>query len=260
MSILAIAFGFLVGVSLGLLGGGGSTLAVPILVYVAGYDPKQAIAMSLAIVGTTALLGTLTHASHGRVSWRVAGFFAPLAMVGTFGGARLSVYFSGTAQLTLFAIVMLVGAGLMFRGRLSDSLPEEDLRPSLSVAWSAAIAAQGLVVGVLTGLVGVGGGFMIVPALVLLAGLSMKDAVGTSLLIIALKSAAGFVGYLSLVEVDWIFLALFTAVAAMGILVGTRLVRHFSQSGLRRSFAVFLVVMAVLILYQNRDVFFFSGV
>lgn len=260
MSLLAIAFGFLVGVSLGLLGGGGSTLAVPILVYVAGYEPKQAIAMSLAIVGVTALFGTMTHATHGRVSWKVAGIFAPLAMVGTFAGARLSVYFSGSAQLTLFALVMLVGAGLMFRGRRADASTDENQRPKLSAGKSAAIAAEGLVVGVLTGLVGVGGGFMIVPALVLLAGLSMKDAVGTSLLIIALKSAAGFIGYLGLVDVDWVFLGLFTAVAAIGILAGTRLVRHFSQTGLRRSFALFLVIMAVWILYQNRDVLLASGV
>ena len=101
---------------------------------------------------------------------------------------------------------------------------------------------------------------MIVPALVLLAGLSMKDAVGTSLLIIALKSAAGFIGYLGLVDVDWVFLGLFTAVAVIGILAGTRLVRHFSQTGLRRSFALFLVIMAVWILYQNRDVLLASGV
>ncbi|MEE9207032.1 MAG: sulfite exporter TauE/SafE family protein [Gemmatimonadota bacterium] len=259
MSILAIAFGFLVGVSLGLLGGGGSTLAVPILVYVAGFEPKQAIAMSLAIVGATALVGTITHAAHGRVSWRVAGIFAPLAMVGTFAGARLSVYFSGSAQLTLFAMVMLVGAGLMFRNGPSNSPADESRPPDLGGAKSVAIAVEGLVVGVLTGLVGVGGGFMIVPALVLLAGLSMKDAVGTSLLIIALKSATGFAGYLALVHVDWVFLGLFTAVASIGILVGTRLVRHFSQRGLRRSFAVFLVIMAVWILYQNHDVFLVSG-
>jgi uncharacterized membrane protein YfcA len=117
------------------------------------------------------------------------------------------------------------------------------------------IVAEGMAVGVLTGLVGVGGGFLIVPALVLLGRVPMKEAVGTSLLVIAMKSAAGFAGYWGQVEVRWGFLALFTAVAVAGILAGTRLVRHVPQQALQRAFAVFLLVMGSFILFQNRAVF-----
>jgi uncharacterized protein len=253
VTALGLALAALVGLSLGLLGGGGSILTVPILVYVLGFEAKEAIALSLAVVGATSLVGVWGHWRAANVNVRVALVFGVVAMVGTYFGARLAVFFTGAAQLALFALVMLAAAAFMFRGRGNDATlataPSEPVTDGpLRIPL---IAVEGVSVGILTGLVGVGGGFMIVPALVLLAGLPMKEAVGTSLLVIALKSGAGFYGYLDQVEVPWLFLAGFTSAAAAGILVGTRLVRRIPQDALRRSFALFLVVMGVLILYQN---------
>ena len=250
---LALALATLIGLALGLLGGGGSILTVPIFVYILGFEAKEAIALSLAVVGATSLLGAASHWRAGNVNLRIAGIFGVVAMAGTYLGARLAVFFSGAAQLTLFAVVMLAAAYFMYR----------PLVPAVDIAGAAVpakqmpmglIAAEGIAVGVLTGLVGVGGGFLIVPALVLLGRIPMKEAVGTSLLVIAMKSAAGFVGYLGQVEVDWPFIGMFTAVAGVGILVGSWLVRFVPQHALRRAFAVFLVVMGGFILYQNRAV------
>jgi uncharacterized membrane protein YfcA len=252
MMILGIALGALVGLSLGLLGGGGSILTVPIFVYVMGFDPKEAIAMSLAVVGAVSLFGAVGHWRAGNVNLRVALVFGAVAMAGTYLGARLAVFFSGAAQLILFAVVMLLAAWFMFRP--SNVEAEGPAPAGLAGMPLALIAAEGLAVGVLTGLVGVGGGFLIVPALVLLGKVPMKQAVGTSLLVIAMKSAAGFLGYLGQVQVAWGFMTVFTAVAVGGILLGTYLVRFVPQAALQRAFAVFLVVMGAFILYQNRGV------
>lgn len=240
-----------IGLVLGVLGGGGSILTVPVFVYLLDFDPKPAIAMSLAVVGATSLFGALGHWRTGNVNLRVAAIFGVVAMVGTYLGARLAVLFSGAAQLALFGAVMLLAAYFMFRGRR----PTEAAGRAKERMPLAPIAVVGIGVGVLTGLVGVGGGFLIVPALVLLAGVPMKEAVGTSLLVIALNTASGFFGYLGRVEVDWAFMGLFTAVAVAGITAGTWLVRYLPQTVLRRAFAVFLVIMGSLILYQNRAVF-----
>lgn len=254
MVAIGLALGALIGVALGLMGGGGSILTVPIFVYVLGFGAKQAIALSLAVVGVVSAFGVVGHWRAGGVNVRVALVFGVVAMAGTYGGARLAVFLSGTTQLLLFAGVMLAAAYFMFRrpGAGEATAPGPDAGSGeLRVVL---IVVEGLAVGVLTGLVGVGGGFLIVPALVLLAGLPMKEAVGTSLLVIVLKSAAGFYGYLGQVEVPWAFLGAFTAVAVAGIILGTYLVRYVSQAGLRKAFAVFLVVMGGFILFQNRGV------
>lgn len=253
MMILGLALAALIGLSLGMLGGGGSILTVPIFVYVLGFEPKEAIAMSLAVVGATSLFGAAGHWRSGNVNLRVAVIFGVVAMAGTYAGARLAVFFSGAAQLTLFALVMLLAAIFMFR----DSTPRAatGIPPAPDVPMPLLlIIVEGLAVGVLTGLVGVGGGFLIVPALVLLGKVPMKQAIGTSLLVIAMKSFAGFLGYLDQVEVQWGFMTGFTAVAVVGILAGTWLVRFVPQHTLKRAFAVFLLVMGAFILYQNRAV------
>ena len=265
MELLGLALAALIGLSLGILGGGGSILTVPIFVYVLGFGAKEAIAMSLAVVGTVSLFGTFSHWKAGNVNLRVATIFGVVAMAGTYLGARLAVYFSGAAQLLLFAVVMLIAAFFMFREKepIAAEVGETDALEGAPVKPGGAdvkemslglIAMEGIAVGILTGLVGVGGGFLIVPALVLLGKIPMKQAVGTSLLVIAMKSAAGFVGYLGQVEVPWDFMAIFTAVAIAGIFAGTYLVKFLSQAVLKRGFAVFLVVMGVFILYQNRGV------
>jgi uncharacterized membrane protein YfcA len=254
---LALAAG--IGLSLGLLGGGGSILTVPVLVYVLGYEAKEAIALSLGVVGATSAAGAVSHWRAGNVDVAVALVFGGVAMGGTYLGARLSVFFSGGAQLLLFAAVMLAAAYFMGRGGARPAPAGERREGGDGSSGSGAdlnvpvIVAEGLAVGVLTGLVGVGGGFLIVPALVLVGGLGMKKAVGTSLLVIALKSGAGFYGYLDQVTVPWGFLGAFTAVSIVGIVIGSQLVRFVSQGALRRGFAAFLVVMGLFIVYQNRD-------
>lgn len=246
---LGFALAALIGLSLGLLGGGGSILTVPIFVYVLGFEPKESIAMSLAVVGATSLFGTLGHWRAGNVNLRVAFIFGTVAMAGTYLGARLAVFFSGPAQLALFAVVMLAAAFFMFTGRKERGAPAPIGRMPAGL-----IIPEGIAVGVLTGLVGVGGGFLVVPALVVLGRIPMKEAVGTSLLIIAMKSAAGFIGYVGQVDVPWGFMMGFTAVAVAGILAGTYLVRFVPQAALQRAFAVFLVIIGTAILYQSRDV------
>lgn len=247
---LGLLLAAVVGLSLGLLGGGGSVLAVPIFVYVLGYGAKEAIAMSLAVVGATSLVAAVGHWRAGNVRLKVAAAFAPVAMVGTYAGARLATLVSGTFQLSLFAVVMLTSAVFMFRG--SSRQMEEAAEGECCRIVFGAIVVQALLVGVMTGLVGVGGGFLIVPALALLAKVPIRIAIGTSLVVIALNAGVGFVGYLGEVEVPWLFMGAFAAVAAAGALGGSRVGRYVPQHALRRAFAVFLIAMGTLILYENR--------
>ena len=252
MILIGLGLAALIGLSLGVLGGGGSILTVPIFVYVLGFGAKPAIAMTLPVVGTTSLIGAVSHWRQGNLDLRVALLFGAVAMSGAYIGARLAFLLSGAEQLAILGVVMLGAAVSMMRGR-----PEGDA--SLPRRPMPVILGAAMVVGMLTGLVGIGGGFLAVPALVLLARIPMKQAVGTSLLVIAMNSAAGFAGYLGQVEIPWGFLTAFTAVASIGILAGTRLVRHVSQRQLRRAFAVFLLAMAAFILFQNRAVFGVAG-
>ena len=250
ISLIGLLLAALIGVSLGLLGGGGSILTVPIFVYVLGFGAKEAIAMSLAVVGVASLFAMIGHWRQGNVNLRVALIFGAVAMSGTYLGARLAVFFSGAVQLIIFAGVMLIAAYFMFRDETPASEAEAYDKMPLGL-----IVVEGIAVGVLTGLVGVGGGFLIVPALVLLGKVPMKAAVGTSLLVVAMKSASGFVGYLGQVEIPWAFMGLFTAVAIAGSFGGTYIARFVPPEMLKKGFALFLVVMGVFILFQNRGVF-----
>ena len=239
-----------IGLVMGLLGSGGSILTVPILVYLAGQPDKVAIAESLAIVGAIATVGAAGYARQRLVDWRsVAGFGLP-GIVGTYGGAVLAARVSGAVQLALFGVVMLAAAAAMLRRR---EAPEGTAR-RVPPAWL--VALLGAAVGVVTGLVGVGGGFMIVPALVLLVGLGMRLAVGTSLSIIVLNSAVGFLKHLDTLSaaggaVDWRLVAVFTSIGIVGSLAGVRLSGRVPQAALRRGFAVFLVAMGVFILAKE---------
>jgi len=243
--LLSVALGFLIGLALGLLGGGGSILTVPVFVYVLGFGPKESIAMSLAVVGLTSLAGAAGHWRQGHVNIRVALIFVPLAMAGSYLGTRLARQLTGTEQLTIFATVMLVAAGFMFRAPRSD----EAARATSLPVWLT--AAEGFAVGMLTGLVGVGGGFLIVPSLVW-AGLRMVEAVGTSLLAITMNSAVGFSGYLGQVQIAWIPMALVMAGTLPGIATGTYATRFVSPLILRRIFAVLVLCVAVYILFRTR--------
>ena len=240
-----------VGISLGLLGSGGSILTVPVLIFLVGEGEKVAIAESLAIVGTIALAGAAPYAARRLVDWRSVVLFGGPGMVGAYLGAAASGYVSGTTQLVLFGTTMLLAATLMFRPPKVDlrEIPLEPREP-----WK--IALDGLVVGVVTGLVGVGGGFLIVPALVLLGGLEMYRAIGTSLVVIALKSFTGFIKYLDVLaaqdlSVDFSLVLMFAIVGMVGSLMGNWMARRVPQAGLRKVFAVFLVVMGIFVLYTN---------
>jgi len=240
-----------IGLSLGLLGSGGSILTVPVLIFLAGEPEKVAIAESLAIVGGIAMIGALPLARRRLVHWRSVAFFGVPGMAGAYLGAALSRYVSGTVQLALFAVIMLVASGLMFRPPALSRGGEAERPRAL---WK--IGTEGLVVGVLTGFVGVGGGFVIVPALVLLGGLPMHLAVGTSLVIIALKSFAGFAKYLDVLAsmglaVDWQLIGMITAVGAAGTLLGNWIGGRVPQQRLREVFAAFLVVMGAFVLYTS---------
>ena len=248
LTLAGLALAALIGLSLGLLGGGGSILTVPVFVYVFGFGAKTAIAASLPVVGATSLVGALGHRRAGNVALPVALVVGAVAMLGSYAGARLSSLVSGAFQLALLAVVMLAAAASMLRRPPNGG---DAPRPEGARRWGLLTLAA-LAVGVLTGLVGIGGGFLIVPALVLLAGMPMKQAVGTSLVVIAMNSASGFAGYLGRVELPWREMALFTVVAMAGILAGTRLVRLVSPAALRRGFALFLLVVGGLLLYQNR--------
>ncbi len=226
-------------------------LTVPILVYVFGFSMKAAVPMSLGVVGVTSAIGALRHRRDGTVRLPAALAFAPGAIAGTLLGTRLATLVSGRTQLVLFALVMGAAALAMLRPPRvpATGAPPGHGPPTLREAVRALPA--GLGVGVLTGLVGVGGGFLIVPALVLLLGLPIHHAVGTSLVVIAVNAAAGVAGYLGRVTFDWATMAGFTAVAIVGVLGGAALAPRVPAARLRRGFAVFLIAMAALILLQN---------
>ncbi len=245
MIALAIVLAVLVGVTLGLLGGGGSILAVPLLVYVAGMDAKEAIATSLLVVGTTAAVALVPHARAGRVRWRTGLLFGAAGMTGAYAGGRIAEFIPGDVLLVAFALMMLATAAAMIRGRRAPDRPAHTELPV------ARVLLDGVVVGLVTGLVGAGGGFLIVPALVLLGGLPMPVAVGTSLLVIAMKSFAGLAGYLASVQIDWPIALGVTAAAVLGSLVGSRLTGVVHPETLRKAFGWFVVAMGMFVLVQQ---------
>jgi uncharacterized membrane protein YfcA len=245
MNLLALLLAILIGVSLGMLGGGGSTLAVPVLVYVARLPVKPAIATSLLVVGGAAAIGALRHLRAGNVDGRAAATFAVVSMAGSYAGARAAAYVPDALQLILFAIIMLVVSVSMMRAKPAAA---GDSRRHRSVIEIALVAAF---VGILTGLIGVGGGFLIVPALVLVAGLEMKRAIGTSLVVIFANSLTGFLGYAGQVQIDWAVAGAFVAMAIAGVFLGTALTRYASERALRKGFAAFLLAVALFILVEN---------
>ena len=241
---LVLLLSVVAGLALGLLGGGGSILIVPILVYVAGLPASEAVATSLLVVGVTSLVALVPHARGGRVRWRTGVTFGLAAMLGAYGGGRLAALFPDWLLLVLFAVMMVVTAIAMIRGRRgTDGEPRR--------SHPAAALAQGIAVVLVTGLVGAGGGFLVVPALVLLGGMPMGSAVGTSLLVIAMNSAAGFAGHLHSVRPDWSLAAAVTACAVAGSLVGAWLAGRVDPARLRTGFGWFVLVLGVLVLGQS---------
>jgi uncharacterized membrane protein YfcA len=245
------ALALVIGLSLGLLGGGGAILTVPVLHYVLGYGFKVAVPMSLVVVGLTSGFGAIAHWRAGTINLRAALAFGPPAIVGAVLGAELGLRVEERIQLTIFAVTMLVAAVSMYLGQ--DAIARTARRRAEGGAAPLPfITLIGALVGLLTGFVGVGGGFIYVPALVLLGGIAMKEAVGTSLVLIMLSCVAGMVRYQGTMVLDWTAIALFTAIAFVGVAIGSRLARHVSPQGLRKGFAGFLLVMGAFVLLLGR--------
>ncbi|MCA9595878.1 MAG: sulfite exporter TauE/SafE family protein [Myxococcales bacterium] len=259
MLIVALLLSILIGVSLGVLGGGGSILTVPILVYAIGMPPKQAIATSLFVVAVTSAAGMISHARAGRVRWRTGVIFGMAGMSGAYAGGRIAQYIPGNWLLIAFGLMMVATAIAMLRPKKkaakAEAAPADDKR-ELPIFR---VLLDGVIVGLVTGLVGAGGGFLVVPALALLGGLPMGVAVGTSLLVISMKSAAGFVGYMHSVPVDWTMALIVSGAAIVGSLIGGKLAGKMSQETLRKSFGWFVVVMAIFVLGKQLPAGFVSN-
>lgn len=245
MLFLAAGLALVIGLSLGLLGGGGSILTLPVLVYVLHVDAKQAIASSLLVVGSTALVSAVVHARAGNVDYKRGAMFGLAGMAGAFAGGKVAGFLPGTALLVAFAGVMLVSSIAMMRPRKTGDAKEK------APASPVRIVGAGLTVGLVAGLVGAGGGFLIVPALVLFGGLDMRRSIGTSLLVIALQSFAGFAGHVSHTHVDYQLTGIITGMAVVGSLGGAWLAKRLSTETLRRGFAWFVLGMAVFMMWKQ---------
>lgn len=244
--ILSLMLGFGIGGSLGLLGGGGSILTVPALVYILGLTPQVAVTTSLAIVGVNSAIGSFFHQAHGTLNWRVALIFGGTGMVTSYIAAGLSKQLSPNVLMIAFALLMLtVGIILIRQKNVKSNLHmNDDLKQ-----WK--VLMGGAVVGLLTGILGVGGGFLIVPALVILVGMPVHHAIGTSLIVIAMNSLAGFIGHLDGTVLDIPLILTFIIAGVFGTFAGTQLGKRLNAVLLRKSFSVFVISLAIFLLYDN---------
>lgn len=243
MFTLELILAALIGLSLGLLGSGGSIITLPVLVYVAQVPAHQAVGMSLVIVGGTSALGTLLNLRQGAFDWRAAAFFSVSGMAGAFFGAKFTHLVSAPMLMFLFGALMFVVGLRMLRNGESKA-GSHKCRPLRCLAI-------GVAVGVLTGFLGVGGGFLILPALVLFAGLEMKPAIGTSLAIIAVNCLGGFAGQLRYLNFDWRLTLAFLLLAMAGMAAGATLAKKMSSTTLRRGFAWCVVMLGGVLVARN---------
>lgn len=244
MLLIDLGLGFAIGMALGLLGGGGSVLTVPALVYVVGQTPQMAVTASLVIVGANSAAGVFFHRSQGSLNWRIALIFGGVGMVTAYLAAGMSKSLSPHLLMILFALLMLVVGATM----ISRKPPQCEPCQSRGLP---AIIAGGAGVGVITGFLGVGGGFLIVPALVLLVGMPMRQAVGTSLVVIVMNSLAGVLGHLSGLSLDLGVIAVFVTAGIMGAFIGSKLARRIQPDRLRQLFALFVIGLALILLFDN---------
>jgi len=242
---LELVLGFGIGLSLGLLGGGGSILTVPALVYLVGQTPQAAVTTSLAIVGTNSLMGAMFHRAQGTLNWKVALTFGSAGMLVSYLSANLSKHLSPSILLVAFAMLMLA-IGVMLFLHHSGGVDVSQVSKPLVV-----ILGSGASVGLLTGVLGVGGGFLVVPALVMLVGLPVQVAVGTSLIVIAMNSVAGFIGHVGSGSFDLVMMLVFTSAGLVGTFAGTKLSSRMSSSKLQKVFAVFVIILALFLLADN---------
>lgn len=262
MEIIGYIGALLVGLVLGLIGGGGSILTVPILVYLIGLNPIVATSYSLFVVGSTATIGTLRNLRQGRIDFKTAIVFAIPSILAVFGVRSIVIpnlpevlFRIGSFELTselfimiLFAVVIFLAGWSMIK---SKPITEASENKKFDLGHFFAIGTQAIGIGVLAGLVGAGGGFLIVPALVLLVKLPIKKAISTSLFIIAIQSLFGFAGDLNNIDVDWVFLLSFTGLSIVGIFIGLAISRTIKPAYLKTAFGYFTLLMAVVILYKE---------
>ncbi len=263
MEIFGYIASIFMGLSLGLIGGGGSILTVPILVYLFGTDPVLATAYSLFIVGSTALVGGAFYYQRGDVDLKTGLIFAVPSFIGvyltrafvvpalpdtivSFGSFVLS---KPLLIMLVFAVLMVVASLSMIKSNSSVSAKKANFKPTTKFLL---IGLEGLIVGGVTGFVGAGGGFLIIPALVILVGLPMKIAVGTSLFIIAAKSLIGFLGDLQhQTNIEWSLISTITSIAVMGMFLGMHLSKKVSEKGLKKGFGYFVLIMGTFILIDQ---------
>lgn len=247
----ALGLGLVIGVLLGLLGGGGSILAVPALVYGAGIPLAAAVPTSLLVVGVSSATAVLPRLRSGQVAWRIAGVFGVAGGGAAFGGAAVNRLLEPRVVLIGFALLMVAAGVRMLRGQFPAG--GDCALPGGGVNWRGCLPkaiGSGVVVGFLTGLFGVGGGFLIIPALVLLLGLPMTIAVGTSLVIIVINSAAGFAAHVGDAALDNRIAGMFTVAAVVGSLAATRIASRLPAERLRRWFAYLVFVVAAFVAVQ----------
>jgi hypothetical protein len=261
IQILGYLGALIIGIILGLIGGGGSILTVPILVYLLSLNPVVATAYSLFVVGVSSLLGALQNMRKGLVDFKTATVFAIPAFIAVYSTRKYLIpaipeelFEVGNFMVTkdigimiFFALIMLLASYSMIKGKCTNCDDEDSV-----IHYNyPMIVIEGIVVGVLTGIVGAGGGFLIIPALVMLAKLPMKKAVATSLLIIAIKSLIGFIGDVENMDIDWAFLISFTAFSVVGIILGVWLNKFIEGNKLKKSFGWFVLVMGIYILFKE---------
>lgn len=256
--ILGYFGALVVGLVLGLIGGGGSILTVPLLVYLLGYNPVVATAYSLFVVGTTSMVGTYQKHKKGLVDFKTGLAFSFPSFVAVYATRRYFVpgipdaFFSiGNFSLTkdmgimiFFAIIMILASYAMIKNR-KESFKNSESQPYYKTF------IQGLIIGAITGIIGAGGGFLYVPALVIWANIPMKKAVGTSLVIVTINSLIGFIGDVQTLDIEWDFLLIFTAISILGIILGVFLSKFISSKKLKKSFGYFILIMAIYIIYKE---------
>ncbi len=244
MNPLALAGAVAIGLALGLTGAGGSILTLPVLVYLAGVPPREAVGLSLLVVGCAALVGAWQRARAGEVHFKAVGLFAVSGMLGAVAGAQLTPLVPPPLLMSLFAGLMIVVAARML-------LPQKGPRSLAAECRPLRCLLAGAGVGVLTGFLGVGGGFLLMPALVKFARLPIRVATGTSLAIIAANSASGFLSHLADAKVAWWLGATFAGIAAAGVLLGGKMASAVPETTLRRAFAALVLVTAAFVLWRK---------
>lgn len=260
MEILGYFGALLIGLVLGLTGGGGSMLTVPILVYIMLLDPVIATGYSLFIVGTTSVFGAFQNFRKGLVDIQKGFIFAIPSFIGVYLTRSFIVPIipdeiiqissftlkKGTFLMLFFAVIMFLAAMSMLKKKKIEvaEIAEKE-------ASNIVLMLQTFIIGIVIGLVGAGGGFLIIPSLVLFAKLPMKKAIGTSLFIISMNSLIGFIGDVQNLEINWVFLLSFTAISIIGIFLGTFLNKFINENQLKKGFAYFVLVMAFIILYKE---------